>query len=210
MSESIEKSERNANRFELLCGLLLAVFAAILAVMDLGAGKYGDDEIMAKNESASAYQWYQSKTIKQSLVENQKDLIQLLLSSNMINSSKTDSLDAYQKGLGKDLKRYKKEKKEIMEGSAKIGKENWIQDKDGKLGEIIGAKEWENKANILGSSGDVFDLSTLFLQISLVVGAISLVLQMAKMKKVFMILMIVLGSIGTYYGITAYLLAMSA
>jgi hypothetical protein len=127
----------------------------------------------------------------------------------MINNNKVDSLDAYQKGLSKDIKRYKKEKKEIMEGSAKVGKENWAQDKNGKMGEIIGAKEMENKANVLGSSGDVFDLSTLFLQISLVVGAIALVLQIPKMKKVFMILMIVLGCIGTYYGITAYMIAMS-
>ena len=209
MSEKVDNSERTAKRFEIICGLLLAVFAATLAVMDLGAGKYGDDEIMIRNETASAYQWYQSKTIKQSLVENQKDLIELLLNSNMINSNKTDSLDAYQKSLGKDIKRYKKEKKEIMEGSAKVGKENWVQDKDGKLGEIIGAKELENKANVLGSSGDVFDLSTLFLQIGLVLGAIALVLQIPRMKLIFIFLMIALCLIGAYFGINAYMIAMS-
>jgi len=212
MTDTIEKTEKQQhkeNHFELLCGLLLAFFAAILAIVDLGSGKYGDDQIIANNEKANAYQWYQSKTVKQTLVENQRDLINLLLNSSMINEKKTDSLDKYQKGLSKDIKRYGKEKKEIMEGSAKVGKENWVQDKDGEMGKIIGAKEWENKSNVLDDAGDYFDLSTLFLQIGLVLGAIALVLKMPGLKKVFLFAMIILGIIGIYYGYTAYMIAVT-
>jgi energy-converting hydrogenase Eha subunit C len=77
------------------------------------------------------------------------------------------------------------------------------------MGKIIGAKEWENKSNVLDDAGDYFDLSTLFLQIGLVLGAIALVLKMPGLKKVFLFAMIILGIIGIYYGYTAYMIAVT-
>ena len=63
------------NRLELITGLLIAVFAAILAIVDLGAGKFGKEQILANNQKTEAYQWYQSKSIKQTLTESHRDLI---------------------------------------------------------------------------------------------------------------------------------------
>ena len=40
--------------FETWCGVVIALFAAVLAIADLGAGKYGDDELIAHNEKGSA------------------------------------------------------------------------------------------------------------------------------------------------------------
>ena len=45
-----EKEDRFYHRLELVLGLLLAIFAAVLAINDLGAGKYGDDEMVAHNK----------------------------------------------------------------------------------------------------------------------------------------------------------------
>ncbi|MBL8431496.1 MAG: DUF4337 family protein, partial [Dechloromonas sp.] len=59
MSDESEKS----STFEMICGLTLAILAAVLAITDLGAGKYGDDEIIAHNQKANAFEWYQAKGI---------------------------------------------------------------------------------------------------------------------------------------------------
>ena len=47
-------SETTGNGIELRLGLFIAVFAAVLAISDLFAGKYGDDEIIAQNEQTKA------------------------------------------------------------------------------------------------------------------------------------------------------------
>jgi hypothetical protein len=71
------------------------------------------------------------------------------------------------------------------------------------MGLVIGAEEWEALANDLDNVGDVFDLATLFLEICLVLGAISLVIDQWKLKKVFFTSMIVLGLVGFVIGIFA-------
>jgi hypothetical protein len=48
------EEEAAGRRFELISGLTLAVLAAVLAVVDLGGGKYGDDEIIGTNEKPTS------------------------------------------------------------------------------------------------------------------------------------------------------------
>ena len=201
--------EEKGRRFEIISGITLAFFAAILAVSDLGGGKFGDDEIMGTNERANIYAWYQSKSVKQSLAEGQGDLIRVLLDSGSIQLEQTAALKTSLEKLDEEIARYKKEKKELLLGSEAVGKENWIQDVDGELGKITGAKQWEDKLAILGRAGDRFDLSVLFLQLSLVLGAISLVLQDEKMKWMFYGLMVAIGAIGAAFTLRAYLIALS-
>jgi hypothetical protein len=159
----MEDSEKKGNRLETYCGLLLAVFAAILAIADLGGGKYGDDEIIETNEKSSAYMWYQSKSIKESLAEGQSELLKSLLQSGVIVEEKRGAIEGVVAGLEKEVERYSKEKREILLGSKAVGKENWIQELDGELGQIVGVKEWEEHLQILNQAGDYFDLATLFL-----------------------------------------------
>jgi hypothetical protein len=80
---SDEKPEKS-NKLETLCGLLLAVFAASLAIADLGGGRVSEDGMVAMNEKASALNWYQSKSIKQSLIEGEKDLLITLVATGSI------------------------------------------------------------------------------------------------------------------------------
>jgi hypothetical protein len=204
------RKEYNEKRFEIISGITIAVFAAVLAVIGLGAGRYGGDELIAHNEKAEAYEWYQSKAIKQTLIESQKDLLQSFIDSGAIAADKTKSVKKYIDQLGKDITRYGSEKKEILLGSSKVGKKNWVQeDKDGKLGNITGANEWDAQANKLGDAGDWFDLSTLFLQLCLVLGAISLVIRQMMLKYSFYAVFVVIGTIGLVYGIKAYMVAMA-
>lgn len=207
MSEPESNLSKN---IELLLGVLIAVFAAVLAINDLGAGRFGDDEMIAHNQQAKQYSWYQSKSIKQNLHENQIDLLETLEHTSLINKESKTILDSVRENKIKDIKRYKKEKKEILLGSQVVGKDNWmLEDDSGALGNIIGAKEWENTAEVLGKAGDYFDLSTLFLQICIVFGAISLVIQKLSTRKVFMYLMILIGIIGSVFTILAYQTAYS-
>jgi hypothetical protein len=204
------RAEKKEKHFEIISGVTIAVFAAVLAVIGLGAGRYGGDELIAHNEKAEAYEWYQAKAVKQTLIESQKELLQSFVDSGAITKEKTGSVKKYIDQLGKDIGRYGKEKKEILLGSSKVGKENWSQeDKDGKLGNITGANEWGAVADKLGDAGDWFDLSTLFLQLCLVLGAISLVVRQMNMKYSFYAAFVILGVIGTGYGIKAFMVAMS-
>ena len=201
--------EGKSKRFEIAAGITLTFFAAILAISDLGGSKYGDDEILGANAKASVYAWYQSKSIKQSLAEGQRDLVMVLLDSGSIKKEEIENLKSSLTKLDADIARYVKEKKELMLGSAKVGKANWIQDIEGEMGKVIGAKEWEDKLDVLGRAGDWFDLSMLFMQLSLVFGAISLVLRGDRMKWIFYGSMVVLGFVGAGLTCRAFYIAMS-
>lgn len=196
-----------SKRFETWCGVVIALFAAVLAITDLGGGKYGDDELIAHNEKGSAYLWYQSKGIKETLVEGQRDTLQALVQAGSIRPEQLPAIQKMIQDLDGDASRYGREKKEILLGSKTVGQENWAQDVAGEMGKVIGAEEWKAKANALNDAGDVFDYSTFFLQICLVMGAMSLILQHARMRNIFFTAMIVLGLVGLGFSVMAFLQA---
>jgi hypothetical protein len=202
-----EETEDGKKRFETWCGVVIALFAAVLAIADLGAGKYGDDELIAHNEKGSAYLWYQSKGIKETLVEGQRDTLKALVEAGSIKPEQLPAIQTMVQSLDSDAARYGKEKKEILLGSKAVGQENWAQDVGGEMGKVTGAQEWQAKADVLNDVGDVFDYSTLFLQLCLVLGAMSLILQDAKLGRAFFTAMIVLGIVGTGFAVMAFLQA---
>lgn len=197
-------SESKGKNHELIIGLVIAVFAAVMAICDLGAGKYGDDEMIANQKQTEAFNWYQSKSIKQTLAEGQRDMLQALVKTNAIETRAIAGVDSFIIELNQNVKRYKKEKDEILRGSLAVGKENWIQDVEGEMGKVKGANEWKAEAHQLGEAGDVFDKATLFLQMCLVLGAIALLIGSDKLKILFLYATIVIGALGSYYTIIAY------
>jgi hypothetical protein len=60
------------------CGLVIAIFAALMAITHLLPGKYDADEIMINNDKAMAYSWYQSKSIKETLIQGEISLLKSL------------------------------------------------------------------------------------------------------------------------------------
>lgn len=206
----MEDSDRgfwSAKKFEIVSAVLIALFAAVLGITDLVAGKYGDDEILGSNAKASIYSWYQSKSVKQSLIEGQKDLVKSLMDGGAIQAAHVPVLKKQVVQWDLEIARYQKEKRELLEGSAQVGRDNWVQSVDGQLGKIIGAKEWESTLRVLGRSGDLFDIAVLFLQLSLVVGAIALVVRQDRLKWIFLGVMLLQGLLGSAYSIRAFLLA---
>ena len=200
----------NEDNFEIRCGIVIAIFAAIMALSDMFAGKYGDDEIKFINEKYSAYMWFKAKSIRETVTEGQRDLINTMLENKSVSAEQATKLSEHTARLSKKIEKYGKEKTEILKGSATVGEANWTQDVDGKLGLIVGALEYEQKINILGEAGDQFDLSNLFFQLCLVMGAISLVIKDLKLKKIFFYVMFSVGIVGTTYSILALRLAVTA
>jgi hypothetical protein len=202
-----EREEKAKTRQDIVAGVTLAVFAAVLAICDLGAGKYGDDEILVANEKAAAYSWFQSKSVKQTLVEGESSMLKALVDAGAIDNGKIHAVREHIGKLDGKAAVYEKQKNEILLGSKAVGQDKWAQDVEGEMGKIVGAKEWEVKGEALGKSGDVFDMGTLFLQLCLVLGAIGIVMQGLVAKRVFWGAMIVLGLVGGWYTWAAYGLA---
>lgn len=203
------RQEGSRKHFETITAITLSFLAAVLAITDLGGGRYGDDEIIGSNEKANIYAWYQSKSVKQSVLESHRDLILTLVESGSIQEERVPALRAMARKYDEDVARYYKEKQELLLGSATVGKENWVQELDGQLGQVRGAKEWEKKLEALGKAGDRFDISVLFLQLSLVMGAISLVMQKERLKWIFYTILVLLGVVGIVFSILAYGIAFS-
>src|SRR5262249_19816789 len=177
------------DKFESVCAVILAAFAAVLAVTDLTSDKFNDDEVAARIKTNDGFLWYQAKGIKANSSEDMEQLLKALESSGSIEGDKRAAIDTEIKTLDVHLARYKKEQKEILEGSDKVGQANWAQEVDGQLGQVTGAKEWEAQANGLNSSGDISNFAKGFLQLCLVMGAICLVFDQEKLKRVFFFMM---------------------
>lgn len=200
-----QRETKESSGFEVLCGLTLAVLAAVLAITDIGGGRFGDDEIIAHNQKTNAFNWYQAKAVKESLIEGQRDLLKVMMDTGAIPVKTQDQMTKLMSTLDTEIDRYKKEKAEILQGSASVGVSAWAIEQDGKLGQVKGALEWQREAEKLGAAGDTFDLAVLFLQICLVMGAISLILKGERMRNFFYVTMLGLGGLGSYFSAVAFL-----
>ncbi|MEI8026038.1 MAG: DUF4337 family protein [Pseudomonadota bacterium] len=195
--------------WDMIYGVTLAIAAAILGVGDLLGGNADNSQIALINEKSSAYQWYQSKSIKETLVESQRDLVKQILDAGLINTEKVDSINKQLDVLSEKAARYSKEKKEILIGSAAVGKENWIQDVKGKLGEVVGAEEYTSLIAAAGATADQFDMSGLLLQLCLVMGAIGLLVSEEKLKQYIYFALLALFGVGSVFFVKGLLLLSS-
>lgn len=187
---------RLQEQLEFAFPLCIAILAAILAINDLFGGKYASDEIKLTNDRNSSYQWYQSKGIKESILEGQADLLRSLIQAGSIAPGQRQGVEQSLAATEAKLKRYKKEKKEILLGSKALSQEDWVQDINGQLGKVIGAKEYETFIERLGSAGDYFDLATMLFQLSLVIGAVGIMMKRESLRWAYFRLMLGGGALG--------------
>jgi hypothetical protein len=188
--------KKSSLSWEMIYGITLAVAAAILGVGDLMGGNADNTQIALINEKSAAYQWYQSKSIKETLLESQRDLMQSFLDVGIVQSDKVGLVNDQLIQLTKKVDKYGKEKREILLGSATVGKEHWVQDIKG-----VGAEEYAAKIEAAGDAADRFDMSGLLLQLCLVMGAIGLLISEEKFKRsiYFVLLGLLVGGI-FYFG----------
>lgn len=205
-----ENTEQSDNHFEVKCGLIIAVFAAVMSISDVFAGKYGEDEFKTINEKSAAYMWYQAKSIRSSIAEGQRDLLLGLKNAGVINRGPaSEAMGDHLNQLAEKIKKYEKQKNEILLGSAALNKEDWAQEVDNQLGQVVGAKDYEASLVIYEKISDRFDFAALFFQMCLVMGAMALVVRRPALRNKFFYAMIALGVTGSGFSLMAFMAAQS-
>jgi hypothetical protein len=192
--------EQLQQKLELALPLSIAIFAAALGINDLLSGNYGADEIKLSNLRNNSLQWYQSKGIKGTIVEGQADLVKVLIKSGSTAPDKRGHMAELLRQLQSKVNRYDSEKREILMGSRQIPAEQWTQEVDGKLGQLVGAKEYEQQIDQLAGAGDCFDLASMLFQLCLVTGAVGIVVPQASMKWAFFQATVCIGLVGIILG----------
>lgn len=194
--------EEDNSKFEIIAGIIIAFFTAILAIAGLAGDSYGQGILLGNTEKADAYDWYNTKGIKQTVTEGQKDVLDSLIATGVVKADSKKEVEAYLTKLQEKINKYSAEKNEILVGSNALDQSQWAQDVDGEMGKVKGAQEWETEIENLDKAGAKMDLASLFLQICLVVGAISLIMRKPKSKTIFLGLTLIIGLLGTVYMIS--------
>lgn len=199
-NDSMITKSRASDRLEAWTGIIIAIIAAIMTVSELVNKNIEEEMMVAHNKHHMFYNWYQSKSVKQSLLESEMHILLALTSvlDTVTANAKIDQINA-------DIERYKKEKKEILNGSSSLSKDQWVQDIDGKMGELVGVKEWEKLAAKLDHASFYLDIGQVLFQISIVLGAVCIIIHdNVKLQKIFVYGMIVLTCFGIGLSVLGY------
>ena len=202
-----DTGKKTEDAFQKKLGLTMALVATVFSITGWAANKYGSAQSGAEQKIAYMHDWYNTKGIKQNLAEGQRDLLTALLESGTISSDKVKTLEQNIAATNANIVRYKKEKAEMTLGSKTVGRENWAQEIDGKLGLVIGTKELELKVASLEPALGRFQLSYLFFQFSLFAGSVSLMNSNLKMKRILYWILVCFAGIAVSVSVNAWLIA---
>jgi len=208
-NETVEVSVAS-ERAEAIGGVLIALFAALMAISQMVNGELEEEMMIAHNNVVSYSSWYQSKSIKESLKESELDYLKALIESGIVTGDKIAAIELKMANVEKKISKYESEKTEILLGSSEVGEENWVQDIEGKMGKITGVKQWEKLTQTYDYATKKFDYALLFYQICIVLGAVCIIIYDSPvLQKGLIILMIIFGITGTFLSIYGYTLAPS-
>ena len=208
-NETVEVSVAS-ERAEAIGGVLIALFAALMAISQMVNGELEEEMMIAHNNVVSYSSWYQSKSIKESLKESELDYLKALIESGIVTGDKIAAIELKMVNVKKKISKYESEKTEILLGSSEVGEENWVQDIEGKMGKITGVKQWEKLTQTYDYATKKFDYALLFYQICIVLGAVCIIIYDSPvLQKGLIILMIIFGITGTFLSIYGYTLAPS-
>ncbi|MFC4097057.1 DUF4337 family protein [Euzebyella saccharophila] len=190
-------------------GVLIIFFVALLAIMEVINNSFEKKITDADNNEVSYSDWYNAKSIKQVMKENERDFLIALLSTGMIDRERSAAMKEKIEKTKQLVIKYEAEKTEILMGSANIPPSSWAQDLDGEMGKIIGLREWREKAKTLKETVGKINMGILFLQISVVFGVVCLIIQEnPKLQQTFTWLMIGSGFIGIALSLYGYILSL--
>ncbi|MDF4202709.1 DUF4337 domain-containing protein [Maribacter sp. SA7] len=206
-NETVEVSVAS-ERAEAIGGVLIALFAALMAISQMVNGELEEEMMIAHNNVVSYSSWYQSKSIKESLKESELDYLKALIESGIVTGDKIAAIELKMANVEKKISKYESEKTEILLGSSEVGEENWVQDIEGKMGVITGVKQWEKLTQTYDYATKRFDYALLFFQICIVLGAVCIIIYDSPvLQKGLIVLMIIFGITGTFLSIYGYTLA---
>lgn len=193
---------------EAISGVLIAFFAALMAISQMVNGELEEEMMIAHNKVVNYSSWYQSKSVKKSLKESELTYLETLMNAGVVPKENHQIINSRIEETVQKIKKYNAEKTEILLGSANIAKENWAQDLDGEMGVLTGVKEWKVLADEYDIATQKFDVGMLFFQISIVLGAVCIIIyNNAKLQRMFIKLMVAFGTIGLIMSIYGYIVA---
>ncbi|MDX1326632.1 MAG: DUF4337 family protein [Arenibacter sp.] len=191
------KNHRIFKRKETVGGILIIVFAILLAITELIANNLREQMLISQNQEVNYSNWYQAKSIKQNLKENQLDLLQALLQAGLIPKEEQQNFKnviAHTKSM---VIKYDAEKTELLLGSANIPTKYWAQDLDGKMGKIIGVKEWGEKTLLYDGASQKMSMGKLLFQISIVLCVVCVIIRdNESLRTNFIVLSLLFGLTG--------------
>ena len=197
-----------SERAEAIGGVLIALFAALMAISQMVNGELEEEMMIAHNNVVSYSSWYQSKSIKESLKESELDYLSTLIESGIVKEENRPVIEQRIAIVKEKIVKYESEKTEILLGSEHVGKENWVQDIEGEMGIITGVKQWEKLTRTYDYATKKFDYALLFFQICIVLGAVCIIIyDSPALQKGLIVLMIIFGISGTFLSIYGYTLA---
>jgi hypothetical protein len=199
MDESAqEMAGPGLSKIDFHLGVSVAIVAALVAVVDLANGRVGDDEIIANQEKESTYQWFQAKSIKETLAEGNRDTLLILAESGLIAQDKRDSVDRLIKAGDLEVSRYRREKNTIMDGGTIDGQR------------VPGATFWAGRAHALSEVGDALDVAMLFLHLALLLGGVGVAVQHKKLERALLKIVMTFAALGVVGALVGALLWMRA
>ncbi len=162
--------------------LTTVIFAVCATLATFNGGKFSTRSVLSQSQAANQWAYYQSKSIKGYLYQNQKESLELELKRSKSNMSKAVASE-YEKKLAhytQEIKRYDAEK-------AEISKE---------------AKRLETVRDDAQRHTGIFGFAVIFLQIAILMSSISALMK----KKPLWILGSITGTIGVVYFTNGFLL----
>lgn len=203
------KSKRVPKSKETIGGVLIAIFAALLAITELANSNLEEKMTISQNQQVSYSNWYQAKSIKQNLKESELDFLKALMEIGLVPAEKHQTFKSIMAHTKSMVIKYEAEKTELLVGSSNIPREYWAQDLDGEMGVIIGVKEWIEEAHKYDMASQKMGLGKLLFQICLVLCAVCIVIpNNKKLQSNFIILTLFFGTLGLIAAIYGYILGL--
>ena len=109
-----EVKELAEDPFARRVALVVAVYAVALAVAAAGGSNAGKDMIMAQQEAANQWAFYQAKTIREALFQNQAEELDAALDRGDLPAAAADKLRKSLARVRAKLDEYRGEKRDIM------------------------------------------------------------------------------------------------
>jgi hypothetical protein len=201
--------EAPAQQKEMRIAYFIAFFAAALSFIDIGANNYRDKEIVGVNKKMTEYSLYHSKVLKETLIQAERNLLYDLMRAGAISANDTSIIHDRLRKFDEDLDLIRSQQTELMNGSMPDAPAQWsMPNINNELGGIKGLRNWEYEVERLDLAGDKFDLASLLLELSLVMGAMGFIVRFSQARNLFRWLMIVFGAIGIGFGVSGYYFAM--
>jgi len=202
------KAPSTPKRTETIGGISIAIFAAILAITELVNNNLEKERMISHSQFVNYSNWYQSKSIKQSLKESELDYLTALTETGIVPNDKIKHFKTKITQTKSMVLKYEAEKTEILVGSSNVPRQHWAQDLDGEMGRIVGINEWEKLTQEYETATQKFDLGKLLFQICIVLGAVCIIIRdNEKLQKNYIVLMLVFGTIGILISAYGFILA---